>query len=153
MCTYLFGFRHVLQIVVMLLFIFPTVVLGEVAAISPGGYKVLPLRADNEDDIRWASYLYGQLNRRTGAKDIVVDSENVAGDFLKIKVCLDASQSDDYIIERRNHDIVLRANSNAHMIWVIYQFLALAAEKDDRIMSNDLFPAQIGYNEGGEFCF
>lgn len=115
-------------------------------------YCVMPGQEDDEQDLRWTSYLVDHLRNRCSEKSIVRQSPTDEG--LQVYVDLDESMDGDYQIETSIHGLTLRARDKQSMLWLQYQLIAAVGETDRRVTTDDLPPAAIEMaDQKGSFPF
>lgn len=98
---------------------------------------------ENKTDEKWADYLYNHLCNHTPVNKFIYRSFAIKDKCITISVHVDSSLDCDYKIERERESIRLSANNEDNMLWLIYQFIAAAAEEDERFVNNDIPPAII----------
>ncbi len=94
-------------------------------------------------DVRWADYLADHLTKHTRCQKFIYRDFPKKERHITISVHVDEALSCHYLIERERESIRLTASSEPVMLWLVYQFIACAAEEDDRIINTDLPPAII----------
>jgi len=119
-------------------------------------YWVQPYDSDNEQDVKWADYLYDHFKNRVSDPDLVAHrNENPHNKpVLKVKIGIDASMSHEFAINTSYDEIVLKARRHDTALWLAYQFMAAASEGDARISDEELFPPIVEMKDTkGDFAF
>jgi len=98
---------------------------------------------DNKVDDKWADYVYDHLSKHTLIKGFIFREFAKKEKIVTIVIHVDPKLDCDYQIERKREQINLSANSEQNMLWLTYQFIAAAAEEDERFVNDDLPPAII----------
>ena len=112
-----------------------------------GNYVVQPFDDGCAEDVRWADYLSGQIQRR--ARDGKASAD---GRLLEIHVRVDAALSNDFIVERKGDALHLSARDGGKMLWLAYQFLSSRSAQG--IDASDLPPAFVSMEgDKGDFAF
>lgn len=102
------------------------------------GYSILLGETDSSE--RWGDYLYQHLLKRCSENGILLldqEKEN----FKKIRIEVNQTLNNDYCIEHTEEEIVLKAQNDKTIIWLIYQFIKQLSNSDKRFASEDLPPA------------
>ena len=127
---------------------------SRIAETPQTAYQVIAAQPADIDDVRWAEYLQGQLQRRLKTEGMDTVTTLTKETMLTIQTDLDSQMpSGDYSMETNKFSVKLRAADDATMLWLIYQCIPLLAQNNNRLDASDLPPAQIGLNENGSFCF
>lgn len=122
-------------------------------AVAPktSGYDI----SFNNDPIseKWGNYLYTHLSRRAKQKGIVTLNNKVES-VKKIRVEVSEAFADDYYLEDKNNQLILKAKNEKAALWLIYQVIKQLSDKDERLIGNDLPPAILhGETCSGSFDF
>ena len=118
-------------------------------------YAVCAANADDAADVKWATYLKSHFQKRATDKDCVIAAKAADGSQLQVNVDLDPKMSTDYAVERDEQHLTLRARTPEAMLWLQYQFMAVASEQDRRFTTDDL-PASVlscTRDTAGSFAF
>ena len=118
------------------------------------GYMVVPADGKSKADVRWAGYLAGQLDRRTGGQGLASVKKPVVGNCIKVEVHIDSAASTRYSASTSGSTVKLTADDDESMLWLIYQFITSAANDDPRLAAVDLAPPVIDMEgQTGNFAF
>ncbi len=119
-------------------------------------YWIQPIDPDNETDIKWSDYLYEHLKNRVADPTLVAHhSEKPESDVvLKVKIGTDASMANEYTIDISHDEIALTGRRKGSTMWLLYQFMSAAANDDERISADDLYPNSLDMADcTGDFAF
>lgn len=117
-------------------------------------YVVWPADEDSQQDVKWATYLFNQLNRRTDSSGVVTLQKVVSKQSIEFITKVDDTQKCDYRIVRKQNQLFLSAKSDYVMLWLIYQLISKVGEEDYRIRVHDLPPAILSCQDvEGSFSF
>lgn len=128
-------------------------VLGQGAKVSTFSIFVIePYSTTDQQDRKWADYLFAHLSKRTSTVGIVA-KENRKSNGMTVRVDLDFTLKEDCSWYLGKDQIVLRAKNEKCMLWLLYQFMSNMGTTDSRISVSDLPPAIISFEENGSFSF
>ena len=159
MCTYNFTSIFKVRLIAAIVCLCLAVALsascaggGQHAALF--GYMVVPADGKSKADVRWAAYLAGQLDRRTGGQGLASVKKPVVGNCIKVEVHIDSAASMRYSASTSGSTVKLTADDDESMLWLIYQFITSAANDDPRLAAVDLAPPVIDMEgQTGNFAF
>lgn len=117
-------------------------------------YQITPA-TDSDDDGKYASYLYTHLANRT-YQPLVTEKAQPELAQLRVEVRYDPSAPHDYAVDCEENTLRLTARTREAMIWLLYQFISEAGEKDLRVDAMDLPPALLQFDgeaHQGDFAF
>ncbi len=119
-------------------------------------YWIQPIDDNSEHDVKWADYMYEHFKNRVTDARLVVP-RNVKPDtktVMKVRIGTDPSMSHEYSIDISRDQVTLKGRRRSSTIWIIYQFMAAAAEADGRISNDGLYPPILKMeNTSGDFAF
>lgn len=103
-------------------------------------FVIYPLDTKSDTDTRWADYLSGQATKRSTVNGLVSKNIRDSKENLYIAVHIAPSADADYQVTVDGNRVCLNASSDATMLWLVYQWLALTGETDSRWVTDDLDP-------------
>ncbi len=118
------------------------------------GYWVVPADGNSKADVRWADYLAGQLDRRTGSQGLASTGKPAVDDCIRVEVGVDPEAPVRYSASTDGSTVRLTAADDESMLWLVYQYISAAAADDPRLAAADLAPAVVDMKgQEGDFAF
>ncbi|MGL4851048.1 MAG: DUF4838 domain-containing protein [Phocaeicola sp.] len=115
---------------------------------------ISPASEESQEDTRWSTYLFNQLDKRTHHSGFVTSAIETKKRILEVVVSVNNGQTSDYQVVIQPHKITLLAKGEQEMIWLIYQFISKLGAEDKRVVVDDLPPAIIHIaDRKGNFAF
>ena len=160
MLKYLLTSKHIFSLIAFLIVAPLPLVSGcSMTKVHPfseySEYAIIPADKKDAQDVKWATYLKKHFQKRSTDKDCVI--EGVAQDESQLQVVVDLNPNidSDYNVERDNQYLRLTARNTETMLWLQYQFMSAASERDNRFLSPDLPPSVISCmnDTAGKFAF
>lgn len=96
---------------------------------------------ENETDKKWSEFLYNNLIKYTDYKGII--TKHKKENYKTIEIQVNENLENDYCIVHQNDAVILKAKNESNIEWLIYQFIALVSECDERIIASEIPPAII----------
>lgn len=100
-----------------------------------------------KEDLRWATYLFDQLNKRTSVSGIVSSEKREGKRTIEIIIQLDDKLKVDYKIVNKEGRLLLITKGSREMLWLIYQLISKIGEEDTRIAAADLPPTLLSFQD------
>ncbi len=111
-------------------------------------YWILPCNDDSEQDVELSAYMYDHFSKQVAKPELVVKHNNnpAADHVLEVKIGVDPTMQHEYSIDTGNDEIRLKGKRKSTALWLLYQFMSYASEKDGRISNEGLNPSVIEMN-------
>jgi|GEM_PF-758126 len=126
---------------------------------SDDGYDIFFISKGAEENEAAEAYFYYHFKKRTPAGAVLKQGlDDIPSTKLKVQfidVQIDDELGSDYVIEKRENKLTLKANSKKTLYWLFYQYFQDLSEKDSKVNADGLPPAIVNFEESkkGNFAF
>lgn len=107
------------------------------------GYIVTLPDNPSASDIRWGTYLFNHLQKRSMKSAKIAYFASDDKELYQLQVRINPALNRDYKIECSKAKVVLLAKNESILLWLIYQLYESIGKEDERINVSDLPPASL----------